>query len=165
MGAGARRLNKTANTVHTTFRIPTRVYLSCLLEPSKILDKIKTSNVIIIDEISMMTNYVLCAIEQRLKQATPLAAATPFHNKLILLIGDLIQLPPICKHTLQNDELICKGCHIMSAPCWSSAIHHHLSISIRHATDPEYLQFLNIIRTRQPSHEEIQTILSNCFVS
>jgi hypothetical protein len=52
----------------------------------------------------------------------------------------------------------------MSAPCWSSVTQHHLSISIRHTTDPEYLQFLNIIRTRHPSHEEIQAILSNCFV-
>jgi hypothetical protein len=51
-----------------------------------------------------------------------------------------------------------------TAPCWSSTTQHHLSISVRHASDPEYLQFLNIIRTRQPSHEEIQTILTNCFV-
>jgi hypothetical protein len=34
----------------------------------------------------------------------------------------LVQLPPVCKHTLQNDELICKVCHITAAPCWSSAI-------------------------------------------
>jgi DNA replication protein DnaC len=66
-GATARRLSKTANTVHTTFRIPTRGYLSCLPKSNKILDKIKTSDVIIIDEMSMLTSYVLCVIEQRLK--------------------------------------------------------------------------------------------------
>jgi hypothetical protein len=92
----ARQLNKTANMVHTTFRIPTRGYLSCLPEPSKVLDKIKTSNVIIIDEMSMMTSDVLYTIEQRLKQASPLTNATPFQNKLVLLVGDLAQLPPIC---------------------------------------------------------------------
>jgi hypothetical protein len=116
-GATSQRVSISANTIHTIFRIPTRGYLSCLPEPSKVLDKIKTSNVIIIDEMSMMTSYVLCAIEERLKQATPYTNAIPFQNKLVLLVGNLAQLPPICKHSFQNDELLCKGCHIMSAPC------------------------------------------------
>jgi ATP-dependent exoDNAse (exonuclease V) alpha subunit len=63
-GAAALRLCKTANTIHTTFRIPIQGYLFCLPKPSKVLNKIKTSDVIIIDEMSMMTSYVLCAREQ-----------------------------------------------------------------------------------------------------
>jgi hypothetical protein len=122
---------------------------------SKVLNKIKTVDVIIIDKMAMMTSYVLCAIEQRLKDATLLTNVSPFQNKLILLVGDLAQLPPIYKHTLQNDELICKGCYITSAPYWSLATQHHLSISVHHITNLEYLQFPNIIHTRQPTQEEI----------
>jgi hypothetical protein len=62
---------------------------------SKVLYKIKTSDVIVIEEMSMMTSYVLCAIEQRLKQETPLTNTTPFQNKLVVLVRDLAQLPPI----------------------------------------------------------------------
>ena len=102
--AVARWLNKTTNMVHTTFRIPTLGYLSCISKPSKILDKIKTSDVIIIDEMSMMTSYVLCITEQHLKQATPLTNATPFQNRLVLLVGDLVQLPSICKYTLGRSQ-------------------------------------------------------------
>ena len=62
-GAIVRWLSRTTNTVHTTFRIPTQKYLSCLIRSSKILNKINTSYEIIIDKMSMMTSYVLCAIE------------------------------------------------------------------------------------------------------
>ena len=64
MGAASRRLSRLANTVHTTFRIPTRGYLYCLSKSSKVLNKMKTSNVIIINKVSMMTSYMLFAIEQ-----------------------------------------------------------------------------------------------------
>jgi hypothetical protein len=63
----------------------------------------------------MITSYVLCAIEQQLKQATVTlhTTATPLQNKLVFLLENLAQLPPIYKHILQNDELICKACLIM----------------------------------------------------
>jgi hypothetical protein len=69
-----------------------------------------TKDVMVIDEMSMMTSYVLCPIKQRLKQVTPLINAHPFQNKLVLLVEDLAQLPPIYKHALYNDELICRDC-------------------------------------------------------
>jgi hypothetical protein len=46
-------------------------------------------NVIIIDKMSMMISYMLRAIEEQMKQATPLTNAPPFENKLALLVGDL----------------------------------------------------------------------------
>jgi hypothetical protein len=39
---------------------------------------------------------MLCAIEQQLKQAQD--NMNPFANLLLLLVGDLAQLCPICKH-------------------------------------------------------------------
>jgi hypothetical protein len=44
----------------------------------------------------MMSNTMLCATEQRLKQAQD--NMNPFANVLLLLVRDLAQLPPICKH-------------------------------------------------------------------
>jgi hypothetical protein len=51
---------------------------------------------IIIDEMSMMTNTMLFAIEQCLKQAQ--SNANPFTNVWVLLADDLAQLPITCKH-------------------------------------------------------------------
>jgi hypothetical protein len=64
------------------------------------MEKLKISNVIIIDEMSMMISNILCAMEQRLKQAMSIVETSPFEKKLVLLVGDLAQLPLICKHTL-----------------------------------------------------------------
>jgi hypothetical protein len=47
---------------------------------------LKQAYLIVIDEISMVTNIVLCAIEQRLKQYFQ-NDVNPFDSILILLIG------------------------------------------------------------------------------
>ena len=112
-----------------------------------------------------MTSYMLCTVEHRLKQACKDTISNTFCNKLVLLVGDLAQLPAICVHSPKAPDIICRCCHISSAPCWASALQHKLQISVRHATDPTYLQFLNIIRDREPTKSEIEATLSTCFVN
>ena len=143
MGVAAQRLSKITNTVYTTFRIPTVWYLSCLLELNKVLDKIKTIDVIIIDKMSMMTSYVLCTIKQRLKDATLLTNVSPFQNKLVLQVGDLAQLPQYINIHFRTMSWY--------VPYWSLATQNHLSILVHHTTHLEYLQFPNIIYTKQPT--------------
>jgi hypothetical protein len=84
-------------------------------------------------------------VEQRLKHAMSIAETSPFETKLVLLVGGLAQLPPICKHTLQQNDILCKSCYVKSMPYWKIAQHHFLSISMCHATNPKNLQFFNII--------------------
>ncbi len=87
--------------VYTAFHIPTHGYLSILPKPHNVIEKLKSTNVIIIDEMSMMTSNMLCAIEQHLKQTMRVENTfQAFQTKLILLVGDLVQLLAICKHTL-----------------------------------------------------------------
>ena len=164
-GAAALRLTPTASTTHTLFRIPSRGYLSPLQEPSIVLERLQLANVIIIDEMSMMTSYMLCTVEHRLKQAARNKSLNALGNKLVLLVGDLAQLPAICIHSPKSPDILCRGCHITSAPCWAVAKHHTLRISVRHATNPTYLQFLNIIRERVPMELEIEAALAECFIT
>jgi hypothetical protein len=91
----------------------------------------------------MMTNTMLCAIEQQLKQVQH--NMNPFVNVLLLLVGDVAQLLTICKHSLKKHELYYKLFHISMAPCWSNASHCILQTFMRHITDPSFLQFLNMI--------------------
>jgi len=90
---------------------------------------------------------------------------SPFETKLVLIVGNLAQLPPIYRHTIRNDDILCKSCHIKFAPCWKTTKQYFLSISMNHGTNFEYLQFLNIIQERKPTTKEIQTILSQCFLN
>jgi ATP-dependent exoDNAse (exonuclease V) alpha subunit len=96
--AAALRLSSTASTTHSLFRIPSRGYLSPLPEPSTVLERLHSADVIVIDEMSMMTSYMLCTVEHRLKQACRDTISNTFCNKLVLLVGDLAQLPAICVH-------------------------------------------------------------------
>jgi len=102
-----------------------------------------------------MTNNIFCVVEQCLKQAMSIVETFPFETKLVLLVGDLAQLPLICKHTLRQNDILCKSCHVNFT---------FLSISMCHATDPGYTQFFNIIQERKPTTKEILKVLSSCFL-
>ena len=120
------RLSYITNTIHTTFHIPSHGYLSIYFESSKVINRLQDADVIIINEMSMITSYMLCVIKQHLKHAMQAKNSSPFQTKLVLLVGDLTQLPAICKHNLCNNELICKACHIKISFYWSSAQQHYL---------------------------------------
>jgi len=82
--------------------------LSILLEPSNIIEHFKKAHVIVIDETSMMTINMLCVIEQQLKQSMNLENIFQFKTNLLLLVGNLAQLSPICKHKSQNATIATK---------------------------------------------------------
>ena len=102
----------------------------------------------------MMTSNMLCVVEQRLRQST-LTTCT-FQKKLVILVGDLAQLPAICAYTPKTPDIICRAGHITSAPCRAIAKQHTLQTSVRHLFDPVYLEFLNIIRHRPPTEIQIK---------
>jgi len=112
--------------------------------------------------MSMMISTTLCAIKQCSKQAQ--GNINPFTD-VLLLVGDLAQLFAICRHFLKKNELYCNICHVSLAPCWSMATHHVLIGSIKHSINPIFLQFLNNICFKQPTQNEIDKVLSSCYVS
>jgi hypothetical protein len=50
-------------------------------------------------------------------------------------------------------------------PCWLNVIHHILQISMKHITDPILLQIFTMIRTKQPTQNEIDNVLSSYYIS
>jgi hypothetical protein len=105
------------------FKILVKGYLTTIIESSTKLETIKQINLIVIAGMSMMTGIVLCAIEQQLKQSFQ-NVVNPFDFILVVLVGDLLQLQAICKHSYFDKERCCKSCHISITPCWLNAIHH-----------------------------------------
>ena len=55
----------------------------------------KNTSVLIIDEKSMIGCFMLWCIDQRLRQARPRQAHLPFGGLLVLMCGDISQLPPV----------------------------------------------------------------------
>ena len=112
----------------------------------------------------MITSNMLWAVKQRLKQSTRTTDIYSLQNKLLILFGNLAQLPAKSIHKPKFLDIICKAGHIISAPSWAIAKQHKLQTSIRHSFDPSYLNFLNIIRQCPPTETEIEDTLSTCFI-
>lgn len=132
------------------------------------------ADVIITDKMSMLTAFFLCLVMYRIGQlyGCPCAA---LDNKLILLVGDHAQLPPVCSghhgsfrkvaETSIQKDIVCLQCHISSSISWPQIVFHHLIINLRQCKDPGHMEFLSIIRHRRPTQDEIDAALSSCFVS
>ncbi len=82
MGITTLCLCSTTITVHIAFHILVQGYLSIFPKLSNVIKKLKIANVVIIDEMSMMTRNIFCDVEQHLKQAMSIAKTSPFETKL-----------------------------------------------------------------------------------
>ena len=161
-GAAATRLSSIATTVHYQFRIPTRsnLYPLSIHETDDRYMDIKQADIIIIDELSMLTKTTFDLIVRQIVNITNGTLLDPFIDKAVILIGDLAQLPPVCNHTSE----ICYNCHITNSIHWLRGKGYQLSYSVRHAKDVGLMEFLTTIRHRQPTTNEIFDSLGMCIL-
>jgi hypothetical protein len=93
MGKAALAIN--GNTVHFLFSLPRTD--GGVLAPLSAKQKtaLRRNNLFIIDEISMCNHLMLSQIDARLKEAFD--NSKPMGGAHVILLGDFLQLPPICK--------------------------------------------------------------------
>ncbi len=107
MGCAASRLSSKTSTIHNTFHIQCKGYVRPLQELSVEFQILKKVDIIIIDEMSMMTSTLLQSIETRLRQIEN-DTNESYHFKLVILVGDHAQLPAICHCRLLDIKNYCK---------------------------------------------------------
>lgn len=93
---GIAALNINGQTIHSFFGFGFRPYLPKdrdLPNLTEKIDLLKKLELIVIDEISMVRADVMNAIDLTLKKF--LKNKLPFGGKQLLLVGDLLQLPPV----------------------------------------------------------------------
>ena len=93
---GIAALNINGQTIHSFFGFGLRPYLPNdrdLPNLTEKIDLLKKLDLIVIDEISMVRADVMNAIDLTLKKF--LQNKLPFGGKQLLLVGDLLQLPPV----------------------------------------------------------------------
>lgn len=108
---GTAAKNIEGRTVHSMFHLEKDFVLSNLVVGHPDFDEIKNAEVIIIDEISMMNGQILDKIQnviqsiqtqqEGLNESTTFSA---FGGKLILLFGDMLQLPMIEEHMVGDKK-------------------------------------------------------------
>eukprot|EP00200_Dunaliella_tertiolecta_P000469 CAMPEP_0202365006 /NCGR_PEP_ID=MMETSP1126-20121109/16184_1 /ASSEMBLY_ACC=CAM_ASM_000457 /TAXON_ID=3047 /ORGANISM="Dunaliella tertiolecta, Strain CCMP1320" /LENGTH=484 /DNA_ID=CAMNT_0048959757 /DNA_START=537 /DNA_END=1988 /DNA_ORIENTATION=+ len=165
----ARNLSVFGRTIHSAFGLEVKSLRS--LRPwapfggDMIL--IRETDVFIIDEMSMLTHDQLYYVMMRIKSASGYKDMQELlANKLIILTGDLFQLPPVCAHKVtMNDDgsTICKKCHLTSSIFWNETEKFDIEGSVRHNADPAFAQFCNVIRKQIPTQNQIDSTLSACM--
>lgn len=163
-GPAATRLSRWAQTTHAAFGVfgeqgGKGKYLMPLHPGNPLAHSIANAQVIIIDEMSMLSSDLFAVVLYRIKTCCGYGSVEEvFRNKRIILVGDHCQLPPVCHHKVKETEF-CRKCHLSSNPYWRAAIKLRLWHSVRHAEDSKFARFLDIIRERPPTQLEID----DCF--
>lgn len=167
--AAQRLLVTAADTVHAACQVPVHGSLSPMRQLAVASIALQMAGIVICDEFSMLTAATLNVITSRMSQATPKG----HHRKVLLLVGDLGQLPPICRHgsrRLRGVELpddlpgLCPHCHLLRSDEFKQGRHLRLSKVYRQAEDVQFAEFLNEVRDAAPTAHRLHQILGACFV-
>ena len=125
-------------------------------------DKCEPLKYIIIDELSMVSNKLLYAIDQRLRQAMPTHKDKFFGLCSIVMFGDLGQLPPVgdCRMFVQNSANE-RTLHGFTAYRQFNKI-YYLQQSVRQADDHAFRDLLLRLRDGETTLDDYE-LLSQRF--
>jgi hypothetical protein len=88
-------------TLHSAFKLgideTKSVFCSTIGRDTALAHRLLAANLIVIDEVSMLTPDLANRVSMTLQQLTVPADRRPFAGKNILFVGDLFQLPPVVK--------------------------------------------------------------------
>ena len=156
---GVAAVNIDATTINTGLAIPKDVgdNLRALSDQKRTQLRISLAElkVIIIDEISMVSNTMLLNIHKRLKEIFATPNSRLFAGISIIAVGDLYQLPPIRQKPIfadyKNDALnLCHPWH-----CFKMI---ELDEIMRQKGDLKFTELLNRCRTASQTEDDIECI-------
>ena len=167
---GLASYNVNGITVYRLFQLPiehggkTAGYWSL----SKVAQKFMHTNlhslkVVIIDDVSMLSNLNLAYIHLRLDETIGCSGSQWFGSTNILFVGDLLQLPPVngqpvfsrlCNKTVVNRL----GC-MTTVNIWKeTVVCDELTINEHQKKDPGFSEILNEVRCGTPSQKTLESL-------
>ena len=164
---GVASINVGGQTIHSFFGFKTDVFENHEIDKLQKNSVIDHTDLIIIDEISMVSSWMLDHIDYALRVWGN--SEKPFGGKQMLLIGDCFQLPPIA----ENDEVKQKyferwdnsfffAAHVFENVKMSSV---QLKKIYRQKDDVAFIHMLNRIRKCQEGYEkDIEFLNDNCLI-
>ncbi len=167
---GVAAINAGGVTIHSFFQLPIAPFLPS--HPPEGFNKmfrkekiqiIKSLNLLVIDEISMVRADVLDAVDAVLRRFR--RSQKPFGGVQLLMIGDLQQLPPVVKDEEWN---ILKSTYNTPYFFGSLALQKtdYVTIELKHIyrqSDPLFIDILNRVRNNNLNQESLQ-ILNSRYV-
>lgn len=168
---GKAALNINGQTIHSAFALKKnmKTQYQPLGENDLNTLRARLSNIqlLIIDEISMVSKTVLSYISGRLNQIKSLQQnSKPFGGISVLCVGDFYQIPPVF-----GKSLLCVDAGALPQDLWTLFKVHKLQKIMRQKEDLLFAEALNIIRTKgrdDPMNQDVENLLrsrletSNC---
>lgn len=165
---GVAAINAKGMTIHSLFQIPFGPYLPGLKQAinrqrkftKKKISLIKSLDLLIIDEISMVRADLLDAIDDVLRRYKDYRK--PFGGIQLLMIGDLHQLSPVTKE--KDWKLLkahYKSPYFFDSNAWKST--NPITIQLTHIyrqSDSVFIDLLNKVRDNQLDNLTLQTLNS-----
>ena len=161
---GVAAININGTTIHTALAIPKECGNSVPAMSDQKRTQMRLSfaelKLIIIDEISMVSNTGLLQIHQRLKEIFVKPNSELFAGLSILAVGDFFQLPPIRSATAfssyKNEAFnLCRPWHVFKMV--------ELTEIMRQRDDIAFTQLLNRLRTGLHTDDDIKCIQSRAI--
>lgn len=165
---GVAAINAGGMTIHSFFQLPLSPYVpettfrqryDFSKEKKKI---IRTLDLLVIDEISMVRSDLLDAIDSVMRRFKD--ARKPFGGAQLLMIGDLQQLTPVV--TPADEEILSR---YYDTPYFfgSKALQRtrYVTLELKQVyrqQDPVFLNILNHIREGQPTAEDVSALNGRC---
>lgn len=167
---GIAAINAKGMTIHSLFQLPFGLHLPNRKQPisqftKKKINLIKSLDLLIIDEISMVRADVLDAIDKVLCRFRD--PRKPFGGIQLLMIGDLHQLPPVVK----NEEWVLLKDYYDSAYFFdSNALKktNPITIQLTHIyrqSDEVFIKLLNKVRDNRLDENVMKTLNSRYIVN
>ena len=148
---GIAAINVGGVTIHSFFQFPCSILKAGELEgirSPKRKELITNTDVVIIDEISMVRSDLFTAIDTRLRYLGD--SSKPFGGKQIIAVGDFFQLPPFAVSDPENIYIntIYGGIYAFQTAIWKNADFniHFLKTVHRQNSDPVFAKMLANIR-------------------
>ncbi|XP_057294661.1 uncharacterized protein LOC130623196 [Hydractinia symbiolongicarpus] len=154
---GVATINVEGNTIHSALGIPVdRSFTKNIskLKRCMLRNKLSELNIIVIDEISMVSNKLLLHIHQRLTEIFGCSDDIPFAGISVIACGDLYQLPPIQARPIYTDY---KDVLLNLSHCWKYFKIAELTEVMRQRGDQRLIELLNNIRVGnlETQHEDL----------
>ena len=165
---GVAAVNAGAMTIHSFFQFGFGPYVKGISEPEgnymmrrEKRELIKSLELIIIDEISMVRADVLDHINDELQRIR--RNSEPFGGVQLLMIGDLKQLPPI---TPDNELEILKphydSMYFFDSKSLRNSDYYCIELkSVYRQTDQRFIDILNRVRTGDVTHSDLDELNSH----
>ena len=162
---GVAAVNAGAMTIHSFFQFGFGPYVKGISEPEgnymmrrEKRELIKSLELIIIDEISMVRADVLDHINDELQRIR--RNSEPFGGVQLLMIGDLQQLPPI---TPDNELEILKphydSMYFFDSKSLRNSDYYCIELkSVYRQTDQRFIDILNRVRTGDVTHSDLDEL-------